>query len=167
MARKPAEKVLPKVSILDRRLAHPFGFPSESIALKHGQWAVRWFSEGLRTGRIYQAQQLGWDFVNADELRGVPSDISALVVDGRIVRGENANREVLMKMPQAEYDLIQSAKADRNLSDLGSSAKTREKAANAATSKFGPQAGDAVYDSKMEVTDHRASYDLEGDAPPT
>lgn len=161
-----AKKQLPKVSILDRRLAHPFGFPSEAITLKEGRWAIRWFSESVRTGRIYQAQQMGWECVAPEELKGSPSDISAIAVDGRVVRGENANREVLMKMPQADYDQIVEAKASKNLADLGSSAKTREKAANAAASKFGDRAGDTVYRSNMEVTDHRASYDLEGDAPP-
>lgn len=161
------KKDLPTVSIVDRRLAHPFGFPSESITLKEGQWSIRWFSEAVRSGRIYQAQQMGWEFVIPEELRGTASDISALVVDGRIVRGENANREVLMKMGKADFDRIQQAKASKNLADLGSSKKTRDVASNAAAAKFGDQAGEAVNRSNMEVTDHRASYDLEGDNPPT
>lgn len=159
------KKALPKVSILDRRLANPFGFPSEAITLKEGQWATRWFAESVRSGRVHQGHQLGWDFVGPEDLRGPASDVGALVVDGRVVRGDAHNREVLMKMPQADFAQIQHAKAVKNLADMGSGKKTSERAANLAAKQFGDQAGDAVYSANIEVTDERRAYDLEGDAP--
>jgi hypothetical protein len=160
-------KKLPKVSILDRRLANPFGLPSDPIHLKNGRWAVRWFAESVRSGRVYQGQQLGWTFVEPTDLTGDASDIGALVVDNRVVRGDAAHREVLMKMPQAEFAQIQRAKAEKNLADMGSSKKTSEKAANLAAKQFGDEAGEAVYRSNMEITDSRAQYDLEDEAPAT
>jgi hypothetical protein len=72
-----------------------------------------------------------------------------------------------MKMPQAEFALIQRAKAEKNLADMGSSKKTSEKAANLAAKQFGDEAGEAVYRSNMEITDSRAQYDLEDEAPAT
>lgn len=160
-------KALPKVSIIDRRMAHPFGFPSQTIELKEGQWAIRWFSEAVRTGRIYQAQQLGWGFVLPEELRGTPTDIGGIVVDGRVVRGEAANREVLMKMPRVDFERIQQAKADANLAELKSTKKTKEDAANRAAKELGDEAAESIYNSNMEVMDERRSYDLDGDAPTT
>lgn len=158
---------LPKVSVLERRLQHPFGAPSEAIQLKEGRWALRWFSEAVRSGRIHQAQQLGWDFVQPEELRGQASDIGGQIVDGRVVRGDAHNREVLMKMPEADFHAIQDAKALKNIASLGSGKKTREDAANATAKQFGDQAADTVYRSNIEVTDERRSYDLEDEAPAT
>lgn len=167
MAKAAAKKDLPKVSVLDRRLANPFGFPSERIALKEGQWSLRWFSEALRTGRIYQAQQLGWEFVTPDDLAASAADIGALIQDGRIVRGENANREILMKMPQAMFDQIQNAKAEKNLRDIKSSSKTKDSIANRAASELGEQAADHLHNTNIEVMDERRSYDLEDESPAT
>lgn len=167
MAKKPVEKDLPKVSVLERRLAHPFGMPSEAIRLKEGDWVVRWVNEGVRTGRVYQVQNLGWEFVTPEELKGQPQDVGCQALDGRLVRGDASSRDVLMKMPKRDFDQIQQSKAAINIKNLGSSKKQREDAANAATKQFGTdEAGEAIYRSQMEVTDERVSMDLEGEAPP-
>jgi hypothetical protein len=162
-----AKKELPKVSVIDRRLANPFGLPSQAIYLKEGQWALRWFAESVRTGRIYQAQQLGWDFVLPEELRGTPSDAGAIIVDGRVVRGDAGNREILMKMAAEDFAKIQKAKADKNLRDLGSVAKLKESAANKASTELGDQAANAIYNTNIEITSERVAYDLEDDRPAT
>jgi len=164
MAKKQA---LPKVSVLERRLANPFGAPSMAVQMKDGQrWATRWVSESLRTGRVYQVQQLGWDFVTPEEIVGTPGDLGCQAIDNRLVRGDAANREVLVKMPQADFDLIAKAKAEKNLAGLGSGKKLREDAANQATREFGTdEAGEAIYRSHLEVTDSRVSMDLDGEGP--
>ena len=158
-------KKLPKVSVIDRRLANPFGLPSEAVRLKEGQWATRWFAESVRTGRIHQGQQMGWECVTPDDLAGAASDIGAQVVDLRVVRGDTSNREVLMKMPQADFDRIAKAKALKNLADMGSSKKSSDKAANLAAKQFGEEAAETIHRSNMEITDSRESYDLEDDTP--
>lgn len=138
------KKVLPQITMLDRRLAHPFGAPSVPITLKDGQlWAVRIANDKVRNGRVHQMGQLGWTFVTPEEMDGKPADYGFRALDGRVVRGEHAE-EVLMKMPQADYDQIQDAKARINLKNLGSK-KTKEAAAQATAVEFGPEAGDAVY----------------------
>lgn len=169
MARKAAavDTPLPKVSVLERRLQHPFGAPSNSIKLREGDWHLRWMAESVRSGRIYQAEQLGWEFVQPDELRGQAQDVGGLIVDGRVVRGDASNREVLMKMPADMFSAIQRAKAQKNLTDLGSAKKNKEDAANkaASTPGMGEEAAEVIYKSNMEITDSRVAYDLEGDTP--
>lgn len=159
------KKALPKVSIVDRRLQNPFGLPSEAITLKEGEWAVRWFAESVRTGRVHQGTQMGWDFVTPDDLKGTASDIGAQEADGRIVRGDNSNREVLLKMPATDFAQIQRAKAEKNLADMGSSSKSSAKVANMAAKQFGDEAGDVLSKSNMEIQDSRVSYALDGDTP--
>lgn len=164
MARTP--KKLPNVSIIDRRLANPFGLPSEAVTLKEGKWAVRWFSESVRTGRVHQGTQMGWDYVTPDDLTGQPGDIGAQAIDGRVVRGDNSNREVLLKMPAEDFAKLQHAKAAKNLKDMGSSSKSADKVANMAAKQFGDEAGDVLSKSNMEIHDSRVSYALDdADAP--
>ncbi len=167
MARKAqtAPASLPKIDVLERRLAHPFGAPSVPITLKDGQaWAIRWVSDGVRTGRVHQIQGMGWDFVAPEEIDGRPADFGCRALDGRLVRGEHGE-EVLVKMPQEMFNKIQWAKAAKNLENLGGT-KGKTQAAEAVAKQFGPEAADTVYRSGMEVTDSRVSMDLEGEAPP-
>ena len=155
-------KKLPKVSVLDRRVQFPFGAPSEAIQLTEGEWAIRWVSEGVRTGRVYQVQNMGWEFVTPEELVGQPTDLGCQALDNRLVRGDAANRDVLMKMPKASFDQIQQAKAGHNLRNLGSGKKMKEDAANLATKHFGTdEAGEAIYRSDIDVKDSRVSYELD------
>ena len=160
----PKKKELPKVSVLERRLAHPFGAPSVPITLKDGKdWAVRIVNDGVRIGRVHQAIQMGWTYVQAEEMDGRPADFGFRVMDDRLVRGEHG-QEVLVKMPQADFDLIQKAKAKKNLDGLGGK-RARTDAAEATAAKFGDEAAETVYRSEMTVTDSRVSVDLEGEGP--
>lgn len=160
----PAAKPLPKVSVLDRRLAHPFGAPSPSITLKTpGDWEIRIFNKDVRTGRIHDAvNKLGWVFVEADELDGQPDEYGFRVLDGRLVRGEHG-AEVIMKMPRSSYLQIQQRKAEENLKALGSK-KTREDVAQRTAQQFGAQAGDTVF-QHVKVEDSREQMELEDEAP--
>lgn len=154
-----AKKQLPKVSVIDRRLAHPFGAPSVPITLKDGQqWAIRIANDRVRTGRIYQMANMGWTFVEASEIDGKPADFGFRELDGRLVRGEHGE-EVLMKMPQDDFDAIQDAKARLNHKNLGAK-QTRDAVAQETAVKFGPQAGDVVHQN-IEVTDSRERVELE------
>lgn len=156
---------VPKIDVLERRLAHPFGAPSVAITLKDGQaWAIRWVSDSVRTGRIHQILGMGWEFVTPEEIDGRPADYGCRVLDGRLVRGEHAE-DVLVKMPQAMFDKIQWAKAAKNLENLGGT-KGKTQAAEAVAKQFGPEAADTVYRSSMEVNDSREIMDLEGETAP-
>lgn len=150
------KKALPHVSILERRLRNPFGEASVAVRLKEGEWATRWFNVSVRTGRIHQGQQLGWTFVTPAELIGRPEDYGFEALDDRLVRGDQANRDYLMKMPKADFEQIQMAKAEKNIREMGSSKKLKEQAAQAASKVFDTdEAGDRIFESNIELTDTR------------
>ena len=156
-------KKLPSVSILDRRLANPFGAPSVAITLKTpGPWAVRIVHADVRAGRLHDmTANKGWVFITPEEIDGSPADLGFRVIDNRVVRGEHG-QEVLMKMPQADYDAIQAAKGNANLKALGSK-QTVDRAAQATATEFGSEAGDTVF-SNITVQDSRVN-ELEPDTP--
>lgn len=160
-----AKKPLPKVSVLERRKLHPFGAPSVPITLKtSGLWAIRIINTAMKAGRYHDiVHNKGWVPVCADELDGKPDELGFRVMDDRLVRGEHGE-EVLMKMPKADFDEIQMAKASQNIKGLGQK-RAVDDAAQRTAAQFGDEAGDAVYKSQMTVTDSRVSMDLEGDGP--
>lgn len=154
-----AKKSLPKVSVIDRRLAHPFGAPSVPITLKDGQlWSIRIANDKVRTGRVHQMVQMGWTFVQPEEIDGQPADFGFRALDNRLVRGEHAD-EVLMKMPQRDFDAIQQAKATVNLKNLGQK-QTRDAVAQETAKAYGSQAGDTIFNN-IEVTDGRERIELD------
>ena len=161
MAKKTETKPLPAVSVVDRRLAHPFGSPSVAITLKEGgPWEIRIVDSQLRSGRIHEMRHTkGWDFVRPEELDGTPDEYGLRAVDGRLVRGENG-REVLMKMLASDYKRILDAKTRLNEQGV-SGKKLAEAAAQETALKYGSQAGDAIYESaKVDVKTSRGA-DLE------
>ena len=163
MAKKTESKEFPKISVLERRLQHPFGAPSVPITLKDGQrWAIRWANDHVRSGRVHQILQMGWTFVTPEEIEGRAADFGFRVLDGRIVRGEHGE-EVLVKMPQRDFDLIQKAKAQKNLEGLGGR-KAVDDIANRTAAKFGDEAAETVSRSEITVTDSRIAIDLEEEA---
>ena len=161
MAKK---KALPVVSVLERRLLHPFGAPSVPITLKGGgQWATHWISAELRSGRIHQAIKMGWEYVLPTEIDGSLEELGFDVKDNRIVQGHHGS-EVLMKMPLEDYRKIQQAKAERNLTNM-TGKKIKADVAQRTAAKFGDEAGESVFNSDLEVKDSRISIDLDGEAP--
>lgn len=150
-------KALPKVSILDRRLANPFGAGTVPITLKTpGQWEIRWVYSKLRAGRLHDVtHNKGWVFVEPGELDGSPDEYGLTAKDNRLVRGDHGD-EVLMKMPAADFAKIQAAKRDYNLKELGKK-QMAESAAQATAQQHGSEAGDSVFNAFKhgDVTDVR------------
>ncbi len=151
--KKPGPKPrLPKVSVMERRLKHPFGSPSVPITLvTPGHWAIRVVNSTMRPGRIHDmTQNKGWVFVLPEELDGTPDELGFKAVENRLIRGEHGE-EVLMKMPQRDYDLIHRAKEALNLKGLGKSA-LRESVAQDTAKAYGSEAGETVYDAMKHTT---------------
>ena len=162
MPKAKAEKTIPAVSVLDRRLLHPFGSPSIGITLKEGgPWELRIVDAQSRPGRLHDmTHNKGWTFVTADELDGTPNEYGLREMDGRLVRGEHG-REVLMKMLKSTYDAILARKTELNAKGVTGQA-LRESAAQETAVKYGSQAGDAVYGQPLSVTNTRgADMELE------
>ena len=145
------EKTIPAVTVLDRRLLHPFGSPSVGITLRSGNWEVRWVDAMSRPGRVHDMRHnKGWEFVGVDELDGTVDEYGLTAREGRLVRGENG-REVLMKMPKDVYDRILARKTEINNRGVTGQA-LREAAAQETAVKYGPKAGDAVFNHKTELS---------------
>lgn len=147
--KKPGPKPkLPKVTVLDRRLANPFGTPGVEITLTTpGLWQIRIINSEVRRGRMHDiTHNKGWVFVDPTELDGAPEEYGFKVVEHRLVRGDRGE-EVLMKMPQADYDRVLEAKTALNLKALGKSALRDTVGAKAA------EAGDEAADRAVRVFD--------------
>ena len=155
-----AKAKLPHVSIVERRIKHPFGAPSVPVVLKSGgQFAIRIVNTTMRNGRLHEVLQKGWSYVTPDELVGDPMELGFRVQDARLVRGEKGE-EVLMKMPQEDFDAILQAKTRYNIKNLGKQ-QTLSEAANRAGVQFGDQAGETIANAKIEITDSRERVELE------
>lgn len=166
--KKPGPKPkLPKVSVLDRRLANPFGSGTVPITLKTpGRWEIRIVATKLRAGHLYaMTHQKGWTFVESDEIDGSPEEYGLVEKGGRLVRGDHGD-EVLMKMPLEEYRQIQRAKNEHNLKGIGQKAMA-EFAAQKTALAHGSEAGDVVFDAMQrgEIRDSRGvDAELENEA---
>lgn len=157
-------KKVPTVSVLDRRLLHPFGLPSVAITLKEGDWELRIVDSQSRPGRLHDIRHnKGWEFVKPDELDGTPDEYGFRVMDDRLVRGENG-REVLMKMDADVYARILKAKTDLNEKAVRPKA-LKEAAAQEVAVQYGSEAGDHVYNRQpIDITTTRgADAELESE----
>ncbi len=158
-----AKKILPKVSVLDRRKLHPFGAPSQAVTLKTpGLWAIRIINSKSRAGRLHDViHNKGWVYVTPEELDGTPDEQGFEAKDGRLVRGEHGE-EVLVKMLQSDFDQIQDAKSRLNLKNLGAK-QMKESAAQETAVAHGDQAGETVASQfkHLEVNDSRERVELD------
>lgn len=152
---------LPKISVLERRKLHPFGAPGVPITLRDGgKWALRIINTKMKAGRYHEVVHAkGWVPVLPEEIDGSADEYGFAVKDGRLVRGEHSE-EILMKMPQADYDEIAMAKARKNLEGM-TSKKSKETAAEATAAQFGDEAAETVHRSNMTVEDSRVAMELE------
>lgn len=148
----------PRISVIDRRLKHPFGTPSREIPLKgeRRNWVVRTFSaDPEHPNRHFDAvYRLGWIPLTADDIAvSVESLGFVKAVDGRIVRGAGGH-EVLMGMPAKDFAAVQKAKSDANLRGLRSSA-IKEEVAQATAVRHGDQGGEFVqkHFEQKEITE--------------
>lgn len=137
-----------RISVIDRRLKHPFGTPSRDIPLKGEKkgWVVRTFAaDPEHPNRHYDAvHRLGWvPLTPADLVHSVDSMGFVVSASGHIVRGAKGE-EMLMAMPQEDYDRVQKAKSDANLKSLKAGA-VRGEVAQATAKAHGDQAGDQVF----------------------
>ena len=158
MAKK---RELPKISVLDRRKLHPFGAPGVPITLRDGgAWALRIINTKMKVGRYHEVVHAkGWVPVLPEELDGTPDEYGFAAKDGRLVRGEHSE-EILMKMPQKDYDEIADAKARKNLEGM-TAKKSKQTAVDATAAQFGDEAAESVNRSNMTVEDSRVTMELE------
>src|SRR3990167_1642562 len=90
---------IPKISVLQKRLAQPFGEGPPPIELKEAGWTVHVINTRLRPGRYHDVtRNKGWVPVAPEDVDGNVEDFGFDVRDGRVVRGDRGE-EVVVKMP--------------------------------------------------------------------
>lgn len=145
----------PQITVSNRRiqdrLANPFGSRSEEIQLNKEGCVARWFNAGLYADRIWRAKNQGWDPVTPDMLAD-KDQIGGFVVsaDGFVARGEKQN-ELLMYMAREDRNAIQMAKTQQNIRNM-KMGRQRDEVAQAASERFGDQAGEFLSKTKMVGT---------------
>lgn len=133
-----------RVSVLERRLQNPFGEPSQKVKFKQKGLIARWFNDASRPGQVHRGKELGWIPVTPEMVEDIDAigahDIN---VNNQIVRGERG-QEVLMWMPEADYQDIQMAKTRENRRLMGDPIAQRREVAQAAATKLGGEAADFI-----------------------
>src|SRR3990167_2681953 len=103
---KPAAKVKPRISVLERRLQNPFGEPSAPVEFKDKTRRGRWFNGALVADKIWRAKNNGWTLVFPDDLEDMDQIGGyTLAPAGHVTRGERG-QEVLMWMHQDDFNQI-------------------------------------------------------------
>lgn len=139
----------PRVSVMARRLKHPFGAHSRGIPLsaRRRDCVVRVFTaDQEHQDRHFKAiHDLGWQPCLVEDLAVKPESIGYAVNEaGYIVRGTRG-QDMLMWMPEADWQRLCRAKSDANTARVKSTA-VRQEVAQATAKEFqSDQAGEAVY----------------------
>lgn len=153
---------LPKVSVIERRLQNPHGTPSVPITLKTGDYVVRIVNADMRTARLHEMTHAkGWTFVEPQEIDGTPDEYGLEVRNNRLVRGERG-QEVLMKMSRSDFNQIQKAKSDHNLTQMGA-AGAKKLVVKQAEQDLGDEGAETVnrkFDSLISINDERGPVDI-------
>ena len=114
MARPKTKK---PITIVERRLqsGSVFGTSSKPIPLVEPErWEIRIVNSQISNDHLYTMQSdKGWVYAHPEDLAVDPKEIGFVVLDGRIVRGQQG-QEVVMKMERADYRAIQTQKEVSN-----------------------------------------------------
>lgn len=138
---EPDTQVAPDtlVEVWERRFLNPNQRGSSEVKLKVPGMVCRWINTAIE-GRYHRAvYDQGWQPVPV-ALLADPTSIPDLYKHphGQVARGERG-KEVLMMMPEKVFEKIRNRKAELN---RAATTKMRSELAEAATGKFGPDAGE-------------------------
>lgn len=153
--------VVKRRDILSRRLQNPFGTPSQGIPCKDKDrqgkplLVFHIVNEDLYPGRVRSSIDAGWEFATKDQIIGNPEDYGFEERSGRLVRGERG-KEVLISIPRGDYDLIQQAKAAKNLAAVSGRA-TKNAIVERASAELGDEGASFLHQTikNVEITDTR------------
>ena len=133
----------------NRRLQHPFGQPSATIALKDKSREARWFNGAIGTDHVWRAKNNGWDPVKPDDVEDLDQIGGYIVTNGYVTRGERA-QEILMSMPKAVRRMIVDAKTAHNNMNMGNPNRVKNEVVEAAGRQISSEAADYL-DSHLEA----------------
>lgn len=145
----------PQISVIERRLQGPdvFRTSSQPIALAEPtKWEVRWVNTDVHTEHLRDViHNKGWVYAETTDLACDLEEVAARVEDGRIVRGERG-KEVLMKMPKADYRSIQKAKSRENVRQTFGKKQVQDAMVAGVASEHGDRAAEFVARNAHAIT---------------
>lgn len=143
---------------LARRLAsgNPFGGGTRAIPLKEpGRWHTYIANTLANPNELYEMKERGWVPLEIADL-ACPIEESGfrLSEDGHIVRGGQAQMEMVFKMEKADYDMLVAAKTAANMRGIGSAKQVKVDMAEAASAQLGDEAATFINNLDGQVIDH-------------
>lgn len=155
----------PTISVIERRLQGPSVFreSSQPIPLKEPKrWTLRWENPSISPNHLWDLIHVkGWTYTEADDLSCSADEIGAMVEDGRIVRGERNQREILMKMLARDYARVQKRKTEETIRQTFGKKQLKEAIVSGVAAEHGEQASDYIAKNVnlVSVTDARGPED--------
>lgn len=144
----------PVISVIERRLQGPSVFreSSQPIPLKEPKkWTLRWENPSINPNHLWDLIHVkGWTYAELEDLSCGVDEIGAFIDDGRIVRGERAQREILMKMLARDYARVQKRKTEETIKQTFGKKQLKEAIVSGVAAEHGDQA--AEYVSKNVAT---------------
>lgn len=158
-----------KISVVERRLKSGLVFAGHSgaIPLKDpDRWVLREVNSEVRNGRIREMQHdLGWVYLEPDDLAVEPHEVGLSVLDGRLVKGTHGSL-VMMKMERPDYQAVVKAKEEKNRAHTFGQKAIKQSILSAAQTQEGGADGAEFLNrhigNTIQVTDSTERVTLEG-----
>ena len=155
----------PSISVIERRLQGPSVFreSSQPIPLvEPKKWTLRWENSSISPNHVWDLIHVkGWTYVELSDLACGVDEIGAFVEEGRIVRGERTQREILMKMLARDYARVQKKKSDETIRQTFGKKQIKEAIVSGVAAEHGEQASDYIAKNVnlVSVNDSRGPED--------
>lgn len=138
----------PSISVVERRLQGPSVFreSSQPIPLvEPKKWTLRWENSSISPNHVWDLIHVkGWAYVEAADLACGVDEIGAFLDEGRVVRGERGQREILMKMLARDYARVQKKKSDETIRQTFGKKQLKEAIVSGVAGEHGDQAAEYV-----------------------
>jgi hypothetical protein len=138
-ADEPVTIPRPRVDVLERAVADPFGAPSSPVELKDPALVTHWCNTELKGGaQLHSYTEAGWLKVRPEYLKQPDHLTFSVSPDGYVTRGER-HREILMYTTAEHNKRRMWAKTESNMKRMRQS---NDEIAQSAAQHFGSEAGD-------------------------
>lgn len=146
----------PVISVIERRLQGPSVFreSSQPIPLvEPKKWTLRWENSSISPNHVWDLIHVkGWTYCEPADLACGVDEIGAFAEDGRIVRGERGQREILMKMLAKDYARVQQKKTNETIRQTFGKKQLKEAIVSGVAGEHGEQAAEFVAKNVHAVT---------------
>jgi hypothetical protein len=138
----------PTISVIERRLQGPSVFreSSQPIPLKEPKrWTLRWENSSINPNHLWDLIHVkGWAYAEPSDLECGVEEIGAFTEDGRIVRGERGQREILIKMLARDYARVARRKDEETRKNTFGKKPLKEAIVSGVATEHGERAADFI-----------------------